>query len=157
MGVDPFTATLAVVSAVSQGASLYKSQQADKQARRAADLSRRQEAFKALRERRDFIRSARSTAARINQQGENAGAANTSAAQGGMASIISQAASNLSFLDQYNAFSTQIGAASSKSAKFASQANMFGGLSDLAGAGARMSASKTQPKKSPPPVQGPPI
>lgn len=157
MGADPLTLGLLTISAVSKGASLYKSQQADKQARRAADLSRRQEAFKALRERRDFIRSARSTAARINQQGENAGAANTSAAQGGMASIISQAASNLSFLDQYNAFSTQIGAASSKSAKFASQANMFEGLSDLAGAGAKISAGRTQPKKSSPPVQGPPI
>jgi len=140
MGLDPISWALVAVSAASTGVSLYKGQQADKQARRAADLSRRQESFKALRERRDFIRSARSTAARITQGAENAGAANTSAAQGGLASIISQAGSGLSFLDQYNSFSTQIGAASSKSAKFASQANMYAGIADLAASGAKMKA-----------------
>ena len=140
MGLDPISWALVAVSAASTGVSLYKGHQADKQARRAADLSRRQESFKALRERRDFIRSARSTAARITQGAENAGAANTSAAQGGLASIISQAGSGLSFLDQYNSFSTQIGAASSKSAKFASQANMYAGIADLAATGAKMKA-----------------
>ncbi len=140
MGLDPISWALVAVSAASTGVSLYKGQQADKQARRAADLSRRQESFKALRERRDFIRSARSTAARITQGAENAGAANTSAAQGGLASIISQAGSGLSFLDQYNSFSTQIGAASSKSAKFSSQANMYAGIADLAASGAKMKA-----------------
>lgn len=140
MGLDPISWALVAVSAASTGVSLYKGQQADKQARKAADLSRRQESFKALRERRDFIRSARSTAARITQGAENAGAANTSAAQGGLASIISQAGSGLSFLDQYNSFSTQIGAASTKSAKFASQANMWGGVADLAATGAKTNA-----------------
>jgi hypothetical protein len=141
MGMEPISWALMAASAAATGVSLYKGQQADKQARKAADLSRRQEAFKALRERRDFIRSARTTAARITQGAENAGAANTSAAQGGLASIISQAGSGLSFLDQYNAFSTQIGAASSKSAKFSSQANMWGGVADLAASGAKMNAS----------------
>lgn len=157
MGLDPITMTLAAVSAVSQGVSIYKGQQADKQARRVADLSRRQEAFKALRERRDFIRQARTTAAKINQGAENAGASMSSAAQGGMASIISQAASGLSFLDQYNSFSTQIGQASSKASKLSSQANLYTGLSNLAGTGAKVSS---QFGNTPAPVrapQGPPV
>lgn len=157
MGLDPLTLTLAAVSTISQGVSIYKGQQADKQARKAADLSRRQEAFKALRERRDFIRQARTTAAKINQGAENAGASLSSAAQGGMASIISQAASGLSFLDQYNAFSTQIGQASSKASKFSSQANLYAGLSNLTGTGAKMSAqfgSTPTPVRAP---QGPPV
>ena len=157
MGLDPITMALAAVSAVSQGVSIYKGQQADKQARRVADLSRRQEAFKALRERRDFIRQARTTAAKINQGAENAGASMSSAAQGGMASIISQAASGLSFLDQYNSFSTQIGQASSKASKLSSQANLYTGLSNLAGTGAKVSS---QFGNTPAPVrapQGPPV
>jgi hypothetical protein len=140
MGLDPISWALIAASTAATGVSIYKSQQSDKQARKAADLSRRQESFKALRERRDFIRSARTTAAKVNQGAENAGASMTSAAQGGLASIISQAGSGLSFLDQYNAFSTQIGQAQSKSARFASQANLWGGVADLAGSGAKMSA-----------------
>ena len=149
MGMEPISWALMAASVASTGVSLYKGQQADKQARKAADLSRRQESFKALRERRDFIRSARSTAAKITQGAENAGAANTSAAQGGLASIISQASSGLSFLDQYNSFSTQIGAASSKSARFASQANMWGSIADLAATGAKMNAGAGGSGKAP--------
>lgn len=126
--------------AIGQGLSIYKSQQADKQMRRAADLQRRQEAFKALRERRDFIRSARSAAAKITQGAENAGVASSSAAQGGIGSIINQAASGLSFLDQYNAFSTEIGKVTSKASKLQSDAQRYAAIAEFSSSGAKMIA-----------------
>ncbi len=142
MGLDPISIALAAVSAVSTGASIYKGQQADKQNRKAADLMRRQEQLKSLQERRNYIRSARASAAKAAQAAANQGASNTSAAQGGLGSIISQAGAGLSFLDQYNTLSTQIGNVSTKANRAASQAQMYGGLSQLAMQGAGYFANK---------------
>jgi hypothetical protein len=158
MGIETAVFALAAASAVSTGVSLYKGAQADKQAKKAADLSRRQESFRALKERRDFIRSARRASATVIQGAENNGAANTSSAQGGIGSIISQAAGGLSFLDQYNSFSTQIGQAQSKMAKFQSQANTYAGAANLFATAASLGASAgAAPKAGATAPQGPPI
>lgn len=74
--------------------------------KKAARASAQQHAYerqaaqnRAVRERRDAIRSARLATATTIQNAENTGGSNTSAALGTLGSIASQINSNLSFLD----------------------------------------------------------
>jgi aminopeptidase N len=93
------------------GASSYMSaKNAKKQAKaqnQALDYQRKQDDLAAARQKRDAIRAARVARAQAETAGANQGVLDSSSSLGGVGSIQSQLGSNISFLDQWNAFSDQ--------------------------------------------------
>lgn len=95
------------VAAVGTGYSIYKDQQAQKQAKKAAAAQRQQAALSEARQKRDAIKQARVAYAQAQAASANQNVSTSSAASGGSGSIISQLGDNLSFLDQYGMFTDQ--------------------------------------------------
>lgn len=89
--------------------------------------------LQSARERRDAIKASRLAYAQASQNAENQGASFTSSSEGGLGSIQSQLAGNLSFLDQYNTLtdqaSVQIGIANRYNSR-AATADAIGGLAN---------------------------
>lgn len=86
---------------------------------------------KSVRERRDAIRAARMTSGALVQAGENQGAANTSAALGGLGSIESQLNSNLSFLDTNTSLAGRAGEAAGRARTAQTAASNWGAVTQL--------------------------
>lgn len=140
---------LATAVAATAG-SIYSSNQAAKQQKKANALQRKQSELSAQRARIDEIRKGRlaHAAAAVNAVGQ--GVDYSSGAAGGQGSIISQSLSNLSFLDQSNRISDQASEALGKAIKYGNYAQMFGGVANLSLTlmGARLGGKGT-PNKAP--------
>ena len=97
----------------------------------AAKFERQKSNLVSMRQKIDAIRSARQSYAMAQQAAENQGVGNSSAAQGGQGSIISQMNSNLSFLDQYGFLSDQASGALQGAANAKGRADMWGAVAGL--------------------------
>lgn len=87
--------------------------------------------LRAARERAQAIRAARLSRGQAQQNAVNQGAQGTSISLGGLGSIDSQLAGNLSFLDQYNSLSDQASIQAGKVAKYQSKAQVAGQVAQL--------------------------
>jgi len=97
------TIALVAGSAVAAGGTLYSAKQQRKAAsaqRQAATYQKQQQQLARSRARRDAIRQARLAHASSINSGANTGTIGSSGVQGGAGSILSQGASNVSFLDE---------------------------------------------------------
>ena len=132
MGLDPLSIVLATTAIISTGASLYSgAQQADNQ-KNALNSQRKASELQAARERRDSIRQARMAYGASQQAAANQGVAESSSAQGGQGSIISQLNSNLSFLDKMQTFSDATSKSLGEAATWGNHAQTFGAVASLA-------------------------
>lgn len=119
------TAVVGTAVQISQGRKAAKATVA------AAELDRKRMNLQTARERRDAIKATRASYAQIQQNAENQGAGGTSAAQGGQASVQSQGAANLSFLDQYNTLTDMASIQVGRSNRAQGRAREAGAIADL--------------------------
>lgn len=126
----------AIASAIFGGASVIQGQKAAKSARRARASEAQRTNLMAARERRQAIRDQRLAFATAENNAALGGVSDSSGAQGGQGSIISQGNANLSFLDQQLALTNQANKWLDKSAQQATSADMWQGFSKLAASGA---------------------
>lgn len=153
-GVSAGAANAAVgLATTAYGAS--QQQMAGGEQRKALREQQRIAEIRSQREIRDQVRQERIKRATILQSGENVGAAESSGALGGAGSVTSQAASNISFLDQIGAASARSNIFQTKAVDFAESASIFKGVgsfaSTFAGPEGYRSLGKSiygQPKKS---------
>jgi len=115
-----------VVSAVNQS-------KAAKAQGRAAALEERRQKLARARERSRGIREARIAAAQARQAGANQGVSGSSGAQGGVGSIISQGAANISFLDESGRLSDQATEQLGHARRYTTRANNASAVASLAG------------------------
>lgn len=106
---DTLTTTLSVVTGgLGPGLQTAGTINANRAQERTQELQQRQANLQAARQKREAIRESRIAYAQAQQNAVNAGAENTSSSKGGLGSIQSQLASNISFLDNFNSLSKQI-------------------------------------------------
>lgn len=146
------SAVLATVAVGTTAASISSTQQAAKQANKAAEAQRKQQELAAARERANAIRQARMAYATSAQGAETAGASLSSSSLGGLGSIQSQLTSNLSFLDKNQQLADQGSIALGKMRSAEANASSFGAVAGLAIQGVGMSSSASKIFKSKPPV-----
>lgn len=130
----PPVAIAAVGMAAAVGGTIYSVNQqkkAEKANQQAAALDRQRMNLQNARERRDAIKAARQAAAQSQTAAANQGAMDTSGAQGALASIVSQGATNLSFLDRYNILTDQASEAVGRANAASSRAAIGGSVADL--------------------------
>jgi hypothetical protein len=130
--MDPFTATLLVIGALSGTASAVTSMQAAKSQKKAQTEQRNQQNMRAAMERRQTIRQTRMAYATAMQNAENQGVGTSSGAAGGQGSILTQGNANLSFLDDNMMSANKQGSLLDKAAGQQAMAGMWGSLSQLA-------------------------
>lgn len=120
LGVD-----LATGGAVSAREASQENRKAQRIAQRRADLA-------TARQRRQQIREARIARAQVEAQGAGRGIQGSSGIVGAGASVQSQLASNLSFLDQTQELSGQISDANIRAGRLGSRAATFKAVRDTA-------------------------
>lgn len=160
MGFNALIASV-VVGTGATVANIQATQQASKQAGKAAEAQRKQQELAAARERANAIRQARMAYAMSAQGAETAGASLSSSALGGLGSIQSQLTSNISFLDKNQQLADQGSIALGKMRAAEANASSFGAVAGLAMQTASLSGSgafdrifKSKPK---PPVVTPKV
>lgn len=109
------------IADVATGGALSQ-RDAAKEQRKAARVQQRLQAAKASRERRAQIREAISAQAQVQAGAEVSGATRTSAAAGGVGSVTTQLASNLSFLNTQEQAAGSISRYNQRAADLFSQA-----------------------------------
>lgn len=119
------------IAVVGTGASIYEGQKAQQYQKNATRDARIQNDLQAARQRRDAIRQARLAQGALATKGASQGVQNSSGVLGGQGSIQSQLNNNLSFLDQYNALSTDASINLDKAATATGWSSDFGKISDL--------------------------
>ncbi len=131
-------AIFAGTAAVAGVASIAQGQRASRAQRRALQAQREGDNLRAAKARRDTIREGRIRFAAAQQNAENQGVGSSSGAQGGQGSILTQLASNVSFIDDQQTAARVSGAFMDRAAKASSYADMWSSLSSLGfmGAGA---------------------
>lgn len=112
--------------------SMYAGYQQQKLATKNAKLQRRQQDLQQAREKRQLVRQARIVSATAQNNAENQGVAGSSANLGGVGSIQSQLASNMSFLDQYKALSDKMFFNSKEAATYQTAQGIFDTVTNLA-------------------------
>jgi len=128
------TALAAVATAAVVGGTVYSAQQQSKAAksqRRASDIERRRQQLQRQRERTRAIRDTRIAAARAAQSGANQGVSGSSGAQGGVGSILSQGAANISFLDESGRLSDQASVQLGNARKYTARAQTGAAVAQL--------------------------
>lgn len=110
--------------------------------REAAAFQQKQADLQNARARRDAVREARMAYGAAQNTAANQGVSGSSGSLGGLSSITSQAADNVSFLDQFGFYSDQaskaLGNASRQSMKARGYQAAAGFVQNLQNAGARM-------------------
>lgn len=106
--------------------SIYQGRQASKAAAKAAEAEKRRAELENVRAARQAVRQARIAQATVINQGANTGTLNSSGVQGGVASIGSQSAGNLSYMMDIAKENTSIYNATADSARASANANIFG-------------------------------
>lgn len=130
----PPVAIAAVAAGAAIGGTVYSVNQQKKAAKanaQAAALDRQRMNLQNARERRDAIKAARQAFAASQTAAANQGAMDTSGAQGALGSIVSQATTNLSFLDRYNTLTDQASEAIGRANAASSRAAIGGAVADL--------------------------
>jgi hypothetical protein len=122
-----------IAAAVLTVASLASGEEARKDQRRAARIQQRLNENKELREKQQQLRSAIVQRAQIVTAGAAAGVSDSSAVQGGADSIQTQAAANVSFINQISSMNEAIYDANVSANKNQSNAAAFGAAASLAG------------------------
>lgn len=125
---------VAVGVGVAAYGTIQSSKAQKKAAKAAADanaIQRQQTQLQGMRQRLDAIRTGRQALAQVQQTAENQGVSQSSAAQGGQGSIISQMMSNVSFLDSYNNMTDLAEEKMSKAYKYQNKANMWGAIENF--------------------------
>lgn len=113
-------------------ASIDAERKATRRQRRANKLQQRIADVKASRERRRMIAEARVKRAQLANAAELTGVSESSGAIAGQGNIQSQAASNISFLDQVQTLNTQSNAFMQSAANASSNANAFSAIAGVA-------------------------
>lgn len=132
---DPVTqGILLAVTAVTTAGSVVTQTQAASAQRKAGQAQRRQEALAAAVQRRQQIKAGRQAQALAIQAGENQGVSGSSGVEGGVGSIKSQMASNLSFLDRQTQLADYAGNMFDKASRLQQTATTLQGVGQLAGA-----------------------
>lgn len=126
----------AVASAIFGGASVVEGAKANRRNRRAQAVQRQLSDLRAAKERRQSIRETRIAYATAENNAAIGGVMESSGSQGGLGSILTQGNSNLAFLDQQQKLANLSGKWLDSAAKAEGAANMFSGLSQLAGSAA---------------------
>ena len=130
MGFDPISIAVIGGLAIAGGGTYSAAKNSKKSAQAAQEantIQRQQNDLQAARQKRDAVRQARSAYASAQQTGANQGVSDSSAGQGGLASIATQLGDTLSFLDTYNKQSDQASEALGRSAVFSSKAQAASG------------------------------
>ena len=126
---------IALGSLAVSGASAYSSAKYQKASiqnqNEAADAQKKQVALTNMRQKRDAVRQARQMQASAANSASNQNVSDSSASLGGIGSIQSQLGSNLSFLDQYNKYSSQASDALGQARINEGKAQMFGDLASV--------------------------
>ena len=113
------------------GGLYYQNKAANEQKKYYKSQQKQGELQQALA-RRDEIRKARLARATAAISAEGQGVADSSGAQGGQGSIVSQGNSNLSFLDQMGRLSDQGSRALGRATTFGNYSQIFSGVANLA-------------------------
>jgi len=121
------------VAAVGTYATIKNQNKMVQAQKQSARFERQKQQLSETRTKIEAVRQTREALANAQQAAENQGVADSSGAQGGQASIVSQGESNLSFLDQYGFLSDQAGTALQRAMTFQSRASMWSGITDFAG------------------------
>lgn len=95
------------------------------------EVLRQQTQLQGMRQRTDAIRAGRQALAQAQQNAENQGVAQSSSAQGGQASILSQMISNVSFLDEYNHMTDLAEQYGATAEKYKAKADMWGTITNF--------------------------
>lgn len=117
--------------AVSGGAEIMAQRDAAKERRKARKVEQRLQRAKAARERRAQIRQAQQAQAQIEAGAVATGTQQTSAAAGGVGSVQTQLASNLSFLNQSEQAAKQISIFQQEAADDLTRAEVYGAAKNL--------------------------
>lgn len=142
------------VGAVAAGVGAVKGAQAAKQSakyqRQANEFQQKQANLQNYRAKREAVRTSRIALAQAQNSSVNAGVSDSSGAQGGQSSMVSQTIDTQSFLDQYGFYSDQASQALGRANKAAARADMWGSVSNLGfqamGSSATISGAFTGPK-----------
>lgn len=125
------------------GASIYSSEKARSQQRKAERKQNNMRKLQSARDAMGQVRQARIAQAQIIQGAATAGTDTSSAAQGGYAAVGSSAAGNIQFINQIDSIQSQIARNMEKANQYAGNASTFNALSNLALMGASMAPNKT--------------
>lgn len=131
--MDPISIAIVATTAAVGGTmySIDQQKKASKQNRAAAEMDRKRMNLQSARDRRDAIKAARSAYGASQTAAANQGALGTSASQGALASIDSQAGSNLSFLDRYGSLTDQASVAIGRANDYNSNAAVGSAVAQL--------------------------
>ena len=141
--VDPVTAFV-VSTAVTAGGTIYSAQQQRKSAKaqqRAAALQERRQKVEQARRRKEAIREARAALGTAVNRAALQGVSGSSGALGGQGSIVSQANTNLSFLDETQRITDQASRQLGKARVFAQRAETGAAVAGLGQIGMNLSNS----------------
>jgi ribosomal protein L18 len=127
---DPITATIVAISTVASAVSSEKSRKQQKKASRVQERVRQTQDSRA---RIAQVREARRAQAQIIQSGATQGAMNSSAVQGGVAAVGSNAENNIQFINQVDNFQQTIARRMESANKFQGMASTFGAVASIAG------------------------
>ena len=132
----PAATTIAAIGLGVAAAGTYMQYKAGKKAaaaqRRAAQQAQRAQELRSARERRQQYRKLRAARAQaVAQQAVSAGGYGSSSFATGLGGMRTQAASNISFLNQYTNIIGQQGMYQSQAATAMGQAQMFGSIAGL--------------------------
>lgn len=130
----PHVAIAAVAAVATIGGTVMSLKAQSKQAKQqriAMKFERQKAELQSARQKMDVVRQGRISAAEAQQAAENQGVSGTSAAAGGVGSIISQVSGNLSFLDEYGFYSDQASKHLQKAANQGAKASMWAGVAEL--------------------------
>lgn len=120
------------VAAVGTVAQISSASKARKASNKAARYERQRSDLQSALQKRDAVRSARSSYAEAQQNAQNQGVQDSSSAEGGQGSIVSQVNSNLSFLDQYGFYSDQASKAMGQARDAQYEGQIWGQVTGLA-------------------------
>lgn len=123
--------TALATAAVGTAASIKSGKQQAKYAQQAAEFQSKQASLQQARSKRDAVRTARIAYANAQNSAASQGVMDSSASIGGLGSIATQAADNVSFLDQYGFYSDQASKALGKANQAGANADMWGGVANL--------------------------
>ena len=121
---DPVTAILTV-------ASIQQSRQSRKESKKASRIQSRISKREAQRQRMSQLREAQMARAQVIAQGAQTGTLEASGLQGGVASIGTQSASNISFINQIESLQAQIARSQQKAANFAGNVQTISAFANL--------------------------
>lgn len=140
--LDPVTATVIAVGAV--GGSIYSSEKARKEQKKARKAQDRIRQTQSARERLAQVRQARIAQSSILQSGATQGTMDSSATQGAYSAVGSAAAGNIQFINQMDSLQQEVSRRMEKSNMYSAQAGYYGQAANLAMQGSSMLGSPTK-------------